>query len=728
MKKISPFFLFIFIFIIAFTVFFLTARNMPDNEADFDIFSFSDFPSLHITVDEDPFDERDLRQDGYIRLSGDGWEDFSFEDTPAMVRGRGNSTWRFGEDKRPLRFRFDVARTMLDSGHEARNWILLAEFFDPALMRNYFALSLGHRLDGLDFTPFHRFVHLYVNGEYMGVYQLTDERNLEPGRQALILDDDPSISEYFLELDNPRNTWGVQVEGEDFFRAGKRAYDLRFPDHDERDAHIAYAQTFLENFSAVLQSQNWEEIQKWIDIPSFVDFYLIQELVKNVDIGFFSVFFTIRGQGDDRKIHMGPLWDFDQSIGNTNNNLDWDGPLVVETYHPYGLAVPERNYWYGYLMEIPEFFALVSARFDELLYSEFLPAIAHVEQMAQHFEAAFSRNFDRHPIFTQHPHWFDFILNPYVASIDSWEGQVHYLLDWLSYRLAWLNTYFAENTYHQSGLTDSFSAYLPTRLSLTADIPVLMYHHITENPSNSMEISPETFDMHMQTLYDEGFTTITLTQLIAFVDHGSPLPERPVIVTFDDGYLSMYEYAFPVLERLGQHAINFVIGSAVGTQYYRDTNYPTIPKFTFEQAARMAGVVDIQSHTYDMHQWQPFEAGRARANILIWEDEDVDSYIEILRHDHQQMIDIVHEHLGTEIIAIGFPLGHYDELVHSVLTSMGLRVSFSTRGRMNTVTAGSAQSLLALGRFHISDHVTAEDLLAIVTTEDLLAIVTTAER
>jgi len=255
----------------------------------------------------------------------------------------------------------------------------------------------------------------------------------------------------------------------------------------------------------------------------------------------------------------------------------------------------------------------------------------------------------------------------------------------------------------------------PDREPDTADIPVLMYHHITASPSSSMEISPETFAMHMQTLYDNGFTTITIDELISFVDSGTPLPERPVIVTFDDGYLSMYEYAFPVLERLGQHAINFVIGSTVGTQYYRDTNYPTIPKFSFEQARAMAPIVDIQSHTYDMHQWQPFETGRARTNILIWDDEDEDAYIEILRHDHQRMMDIVYENLGTEIVAIGFPLGYYDELAHSVLISMGLRVSFSSREAMNTVTVGASESLFALGRFHITDDITAEDLLAIVS-------------
>jgi len=75
----------------------------------------------------------------------------------------------------------------------------------------------------------------------------------------------------------------------------------------------------------------------------------------------------------------------------------------------------------------------------------------------------------------------------------------------------------------------------------TTRVPILMYHHIDEYAANAMIVTPETFATQMRALYENGFTAVTLCQLVDFVDRGIPLPERPVVITFDDGYLSVYE-------------------------------------------------------------------------------------------------------------------------------------------------------------------------------------------
>ena len=248
----------------------------------------------------------------------------------------------------------------------------------------------------------------------------------------------------------------------------------------------------------------------------------------------------------------------------------------------------------------------------------------------------------------------------------------------------------------------------------TAKIPVLMFHHITDTVSSDVEITPEVFAMQMRALRDNGFTTITLRELVDYVDYGAPLPERPIIITFDDGYLSVYEHAFPVLERYGMRATVFVIGSAVGTSYYRDTGYPTIPKFCFEQARRMRGVICIQSHTYDMHQWAPLEPGRAREDILRWDDENEADYIEILREDHRLISAAIYRELGQEVFAVAFPHGVYDTLSTAVLQSVGVRVTFSTRRGVNTVIKGLPQSLLSLYRINVPDHMSTDRLLELI--------------
>jgi len=250
----------------------------------------------------------------------------------------------------------------------------------------------------------------------------------------------------------------------------------------------------------------------------------------------------------------------------------------------------------------------------------------------------------------------------------------------------------------------------------SAVVPVLMYHHLDAIATNNYTVTPETFAMHMQTLYENGFNTITLRQLVDFVNYGTPLPPNPVVITFDDGYLSVYKYAFPILKQYGMVATSFVIGEAVGTDTYKNTGHPTIPKFCYEQAARMAGIMFIQSHTYDMHQWPPFELGRARSNILRWYDECEIEYEAILRADHARIANDIYYHLGEGVFAIAFPHGIYDELSLEILVSMGVRVTFTTNHGTNFVRVGMPQTLLSMNRMNIADYVTAEDLLELLAT------------
>ena len=395
------------------------------------------FPALHIVSGHNPFTvERDFWHDGVIALSGAG-EGFNFDYEPVRLRGRGNSTWVRGPEKRSLRLRFPEARKMFDSEYAHRDWILLANLFDPAIVRNYSALYLASLLDNMDFTPSSWFVHLYVNGEYMGLYQLTDERDPAPGRGPLLFDPDPAISEYMFELDGHLTGWRAhEFELDvDFFMAGvgeaARPYDIRFPRQNDWDGHLEYLRDFVQNAYAVLQTRDFDAIAKVIDIPSFVDFYLVQEFMKNIDVADFSVFMTLRGQGDERRIHFGPVWDFDRSAGNT---LYW-----TNYAHPHAAL---RNYWFGHLLATPEIFDIVARRWNEIRNGPIRQMINHIAGTAQNYEASFLRNFERHDhILGGEPEWFD-MLPVETREIDSFRGQIEYLLRWYEGRVYWLDAFF----------------------------------------------------------------------------------------------------------------------------------------------------------------------------------------------------------------------------------------------------------------------------------------------
>lgn len=247
--------------------------------------------------------------------------------------------------------------------------------------------------------------------------------------------------------------------------------------------------------------------------------------------------------------------------------------------------------------------------------------------------------------------------------------------------------------------------------------PILLYHHLsrTEEESGTV-LSPETFAHQMDLLAREGYHPVTFAQLVDFVRVGTPLPDKPVLITFDDGYLSNYEYAFPVLREHGFPATIFVIGSAVGHyEYYKDTQYRLTPHFGGAEIEEMtaSGLVDIQSHTYDMHQWPPFEGGdRARANILPLEGESEGDYIDALARDAARQDDLFARYGLEKSAALAFPAGQHVITADAVLNACGYRVTVTTDGaRVNTPVRGLPQSLIDLGRLNVDGETTDGDIL-----------------
>ena len=368
------------------------------------------FPTIRITTPQNPFVDRETWQNGTISISGD----FPLSTVDARIRGRGNSTWAAGADKRPLRFRLSEPMSILGSGYVATDWILLANHFDRSLLRNYTALTLGGMLDGLDFTPRPHFVHLYVNNNYMGVYILTDERDVGQGRMPL------KTGDFFIELDARAQDGGV--ENETFFKVDEMLYDLRWPSNTYENA--IQARDYVKNASAAIQSRDFERIQQLIDMDSFIDFYIIQELFKNSDIWSLSVFMSVR----NGVLYMGPVWDFDLSAGNTG----------VAFMNPEGLYVAVSNHWFYYLMTTPEFFDAVTNRWKEIRFNEIEYIVNHINLTVQNYRGEFERNFTRHNIMGANL----FGSTAETMAIPDFIGHVNHFTNWLNNRIAWLDEFF----------------------------------------------------------------------------------------------------------------------------------------------------------------------------------------------------------------------------------------------------------------------------------------------
>ena len=409
------------------------------------------FPTIHIQTfgNVEPFYERNLWIDSVFIL-----EDFASLTNAipitGRIRGRGTSTWNMLPDKRPLRLRFEMAQTFFGEESEAYDWILLADHGDRSLLRNYSALHLSSQLDGLDWTPSARSIHLYINDEYMGVYLLTEERSLAYQHMGLVSHIDPTISEYFFEMEWRADRDGGE-EGVDFIRVNSHPngiigdssaeagfnrdylYEIIYPyDYLLTEEHFDYLQTFLTEIGVLMRERDFEAINQRVDLDSLIDFYLVQELYKNLDVGFSSVFLQIRGQGENRRLYHGPVWDFDLAVGNAY----WMG---IEGQTPFGgLYVAERHYWYWYLMHTPEFLELLADRWNNVVRDEALLMIEHIERLASIQQEDFERNFERHDILGV-SRWPS---PEHINEIQTFNGQVAYLTEFLTDRVYYLDDIF----------------------------------------------------------------------------------------------------------------------------------------------------------------------------------------------------------------------------------------------------------------------------------------------
>ncbi len=252
-----------------------------------------------------------------------------------------------------------------------------------------------------------------------------------------------------------------------------------------------------------------------------------------------------------------------------------------------------------------------------------------------------------------------------------------------------------------------FCAYaLPEMVMEEQNVPILMYHHILDKGDASVTIAEDLFRQHMDYLDENGWTPVSFDELIACVDCGEKLPEKPCVIVFDDGYTSNYKTAYPILKEHNFKATICVIGSYVGKNTYKDTDKPIIPHFNWEQAREMvdSGLISIQSHTYDLHMHAPFETGgNIHENVLKLENETEADYRKLLLSDYVASVKNIRRALGTEVNVFAYPSGKWDRRSESILRSAGVRVTLTTAVGTNTVRTYDKESLYLMKRYTMND-------------------------
>ncbi|MGG4397615.1 polysaccharide deacetylase family protein [Paenibacillus thiaminolyticus] len=217
-------------------------------------------------------------------------------------------------------------------------------------------------------------------------------------------------------------------------------------------------------------------------------------------------------------------------------------------------------------------------------------------------------------------------------------------------------------------------------------VAVLMYHQLVDQPDkNKPHLLPvDQFEQQMKLLKERGFHVISMDEYVDFMTAGAAIPDNAVLLTFDDGYETFCTHAFPILQKFGYTATNFVIVASIDNQTGK-------PKLTWDQMREMkqAGM-SFYSHTYNSHRQGPINAtGKEKPMLsrhLYLKDQDRietdEEYIGRITGDLATAEKRLREELGNTLSIVAFPYGAYNQDVLRVLDTLNIELSFTIKPGM----------------------------------------------
>ena len=315
----------------------------------------SKLPSVQITLKDTTLDTIHLDKDKKYKentifiTDPIGNNNLTVEDS-VEIKGRGNSTWTLYE-KKAYQIKFDEKTSVLGMP-KAKKWVLLSNASDDSMIRNQLIYRMASQMD-MPYVPSFEYIDLWIDGEYLGTYLIGEK--VELGSSRLHLSDSKGV---LFEHDE-----GFYAEEKYWFLSDylQRHFALKESvEEDDENIILSAMNEFSEsvdNFLAYMyetpSSQiTIEDLSAWIDVDSFVKYYLINEYSLNKE-GFVSSFYWYK-DGPDDVIHLGPIWDFDTCIG-------LDGTVNTESFgHGHTL--------FSYLLAVPEFYQRTLELKDTYMY------------------------------------------------------------------------------------------------------------------------------------------------------------------------------------------------------------------------------------------------------------------------------------------------------------------------------------------------------------------------
>lgn len=197
-------------------------------------------------------------------------------------------------------------------------------------------------------------------------------------------------------------------------------------------------------------------------------------------------------------------------------------------------------------------------------------------------------------------------------------------------------------------------------------IPILMYHKVNPDPRTGglgLRVPPDKFEWQMKYLKRNGYQTVSLTDVMDHFEHGKHLPDKPIVITFDDGYKDNHDYAYPIMKKYGFTGTVFVVTKAIGNTNFFDVEKKLQPKNKMmdwnEIRAIEAGGFVIGAHTVD----HPRLA---------------DIPPEVARHQIEESKRVLENGLKKPVEVFAYPYGSYNDTVAEITKQAGFRAAVTT--------------------------------------------------
>ncbi len=233
----------------------------------------------------------------------------------------------------------------------------------------------------------------------------------------------------------------------------------------------------------------------------------------------------------------------------------------------------------------------------------------------------------------------------------------------------------------------------------TRRLPVVMYHHVLRDSANAGRyvLPQDQLARDLRFLQQAGYVSVTVADLLQFVRGERELPEKIVMLTFDDGYQSMEDYVLPLLLETNSRAVLSVVGSFAQT--YTDSGDRNVRYacLSWDALRRLSdsGRFELQSHTWALH-----DNRHGRRGLAQKKGEDAAAYRILLTKDLQQNQNAIREHTGRTPTALVYPFGAFSPATKQVAVDCGFLCTMTCEEKVNTITAGDEGCLLGLGRFN----------------------------